>query len=342
MKRIWLGGLVSLVGILACRGDRTEIETIDFTTEQMDVLFVSATFPIPQIFAVKDSFPEEIWNISYPFGYHGFASDGVFDPTWSPDGRKYAFANAEYTIGSLLLHSNIYVFNLDSSYHRLSSSAPVTYDTLVYVGDTLTGIRNLRPDWSPDGSKMVFLSDRFGPFQIFTTDITDSLYGNPDATALTDATDDLDLYCAPSFSPDGRKIVYTAKSTGNEEIWVMNVSGTGKTRLTFTSSSVNRRPRFSPDGTRIAFTSNVGNPDNHADSTQIMVMNADGSGLTAVTATFGNSDPAWSPDGQRIVFSKRVSGTRSYIYMIDADGTDEVRWLHDGKAFYPIWRPAAP
>ncbi len=66
---------------------------------------------------------------------------------------------------------------------------------------------------------------------------------------------------SPAWSPDGTKIAFASKRTGNGDIYVMNADGTGQRRLT-TNAAADRSPDWSPDGTKIAFASKrTGNGD---------------------------------------------------------------------------------
>ena len=70
-------------------------------------------------------------------------------------------------------------------------------------------------------------------------------------------------------------------------------------------------------------------------SGQLMVMNADGSGLRAIVAASGR--PSWSPDGTRLMFHRaRQDVPSGTIHSIGLDGSDE-RFLHTGM--YPDWSP---
>jgi Tol biopolymer transport system component len=77
---------------------------------------------------------------------------------------------------------------------------------------------------SPDGSKLVFYSNRNGNYDIYTVNID----GTNLQQLTTDPGDDLE----PLFSPDGSKIVWISESSGRKCIWLMNTDGSNKQKLT--------------------------------------------------------------------------------------------------------------
>lgn len=302
---------------------------LDLTDVYPDVLFVSESLGSQHIYAVHDTARGDILDIS--------VNDAELDPTWSHDGRKFAYANIHLFNQSTgqPLHSNIYIRNMDSS-----KITPVTYnkyylDTNFIFQDI---VLNLRPDWSLTTNKIVFISNRDSTFDIYSTTVTDSLYADTQAVRLTDEDDKLNVYCYPSWSPDGSKIVYTSSKTGNEEVWIMNADGSGKTQLTDLNASIAGRPRFSPSGDKIAFYSSYSKNGN--DSLNIFIMNSNGTNVQKITQSGNNIDPAWAPDGSKIVFAKR-STSKGYIYIINRDGTEEKKMISkDSRSYYPIWKPA--
>jgi Tol biopolymer transport system component len=120
----------------------------------------------------------------------------------------------------------------------------------------------------------------------------------------------------PAVSPDGQRVAFT-RFSGKSDTYVMNVDGTGVTRLTENAGN-NTGPAWSPDGTRIAFSS-----DRDGDQ-EIYVMNADGTGPVRLTTSPGSDfSPTWSPDGTHIAFvSDRAGGADlGEIFVMNADGT---------------------
>ena len=141
-----------------------------------------------------------------------------------------------------------------------------------------------------------------------------------------------------ALSPDGKNILYShwigqSITTVGGEIWVMNVDGSNMRQLTNSSGSM--WGRWSPDGKKIAYLSYSGDfgwfgdtEKNYEDSSQIWVMNADGSDkqlLQSIPFPYGViwSDLNWNPDGSKLAFgwTPNVIGGRSDIYLINVPAT---------------------
>lgn len=152
----------------------------------------------------------------------------------------------------------------------------------------------------------------------FTARVTDSL-GNPapSVTVTWNVTTVPSGAANQTFNGSLEKIAYTSNRDGVDEIWVINVDGTGNTRLT-TTTSANRNPTWSPDGTQIAFSS-----DRNGNAKQIFRMNADGSNQVYTGAT--GDHPKWSPDGAKFVaIDQRTGDTYPKVYVQNIDGTSPV------------------
>ncbi len=166
------------------------------------------------------------------------------------------------------------------------------------------------PSFSPDGTQIVFTSNRDDPdlsvpvfeqdFEIYIMDVNGT---NVRRLTFSDGVD-----TEPVFSPDGTKIAFASSRSGNLDIWVMNVDGTGLVKLT-TSAFHENEPAWSPDGTKIAYTRILNDgPLNlgllpGADK-DVYVMDANGANNHLLKG--GNKeqhDAFWSPDGTKIAIT---------------------------------------
>lgn len=108
--------------------------------------------------------------------------------------------------------------------------------------------------------------------------------------------DNVEFLYAPQWSPDGRKIMFVAKQTGNDDIYVMDSDGQNRVNLT-NHPADDGAPVWSPDGKYIAFMSR-----RHT-NWDIYRMDADGQNVIRLTKHNAQDElPAWSNDGQQIAF----------------------------------------
>jgi TolB-like protein/Flp pilus assembly protein TadD len=140
----------------------------------------------------------------------------------------------------------------------------------------------------------------------------------------------------PAWSPDGKRIAFTSKRDGNDEIYVMNADGSSQENLSKNPAS-DSRPSWSPDGKRLVFTSNRAEKTDNFD---LYVLDASGANVVRLTNDPGfDSDPSWSPDGQHIAFTSNRTGNFE-VYVMNADGQQQTNVSHNssfnGK---PAWSP---
>src|SRR5215212_3064634 len=136
--------------------------------------------------------------------------------------------------------------------------------------------------WSPDGSSIVFTSDREGSADLFRV--------NPDGSGLERLTDNPAYDDQAAFSPDGRQLVFvTTRAGGRAALWTLDVQ-THRARALTSGPGGDFRPAWSPDGQWIAFSSDrtAGLPFSHGrwealHVTDIYLIHPDGSGLKRLT-----------------------------------------------------------
>jgi TolB protein len=122
---------------------------------------------------------------------------------------------------------------------------------------------------------------------------------------------------SPSYSPDGRRIVFIRQAGGHNDVFVMGADGSAPVNLTDTPGLDETSPVFSPDGRTIAYTSD----DEVPGPVDLHLMKVDGSGQHVLISTAGiEKAPDFSPDGTKIAFESCVGGNCD-IYTISPDGS---------------------
>lgn len=181
------------------------------------------------------------------------------------------------------------------------------------------------PEWSPDGTKILFDAREGRNRDLY---MLDSISETVTRLTAGPAKED-----HGSWSPDGNRIAYQSQFEGNTDVYVMNADGSNPKRLTHNSAR-DGWPDWSPDGSQIVFSSE------RSGHREIYLMNTDGSGQTRLTHTeFPSTDPAFSPDGSKIAFNSDRDGN-SEIYIMNSDGSNPIRLTdnehHDER---PAWSP---
>jgi TolB protein len=228
-------------------------------------------------------------------------ADQAFDPSWAPDGKRIlfnAFKGENQT--------SIYVMNDDGSavtritYPPTGSGdiRPTKFAKGVAFVRNATGSEDIyrvnldgsgetwlvsgrNPAASPTGSRLAYVSNG---------DIYEYNAATQQSVNLTNTPNTVES--DPSYSPNGKQIVFAATSPGISGIYVMRVDGTAVTRLTWSDVRAHELPKWSPDGKRIAFSGNTVQFAVY----DIFVMKADGSGLTNITQSDASLDllTAWA------------------------------------------------
>ncbi len=337
--------------------------------------FLSAAYTAPLI--VLDGLLSGLTKLAlYGVGVQNelsrWVDSNLDSPLW--DSARYTFLSLALLLLSAIAVQAVY--NLRPGRAVLTVLVP----TLLGLCSGLSGLfwtellpetsNNSQADWSPNGDKIAFVSDRDGNDEIYvlssdgsgpvrlTRNLVDdtgpewapdgrrlSFSGDfkghsaiytmeADGSNVTRLTDgDLDAV-ASAWSPNGRQITFDSKAGGDYyDIYIMNADATGKARLIHGPAN-DMASAWSPDGRKIAFVSD------RDGNFEIYTVNANGTGISRLTNDSAmDGAPAWSPDGAQIAYDSVVNG-KFAIYVMNADGSNSRRIT--GNAWNdvsPTWSP---
>lgn len=222
---------------------------------------------------------------------------------------------------------------------------------------------NEDPAWSPDGTRIAFVSNRAGPFDVYVMDADGS-----DQTRITFEAVDAHH---PAWSPDGTRIAFDGNNV-SQDIVVVNANGSGRT-VVAGGDNIQNSPEWTADGARIVFrdfSQGTGLSSVAADgsgrapfiaqaaapnlspdggrvvferSGQLAVAGIDGSGAVPITSG-GGVQPAYSPDGAQVVYS-RFETTHFELFTVGSAGGAQIQETLTGGGVQntdPDWQPIGP
>ena len=266
-------------------------------------------------------------------------------PRWSPDGRWIAF------MGRIGDSSGIAVAAANGTGARLLATTIGTNAVLPRSGDRLT--------WSPDGTRLAFVSTAPGPEADANGDpmvITRYAYKPTASEGLTRFNDNKHLHIfmvdstggsAPrqlttgnhyehsiAWSPNGREIAFVSNREENEDqffnydLFTLDVATLGIRRLTATEN-IEYKPRWSPDGRMLVYQGckrGLTDLETTMEDTHIWTINADGTNRRElVTMDKRQGEPNWSPEGDAIYFTAQDRGhVRLYRARLSGGGQPEL------------------
>ena len=285
------------------------------------------------VFVKYDRDAMELWTLNLDSRQaRQLTHDGAvnLEPRFSPDGRRIAFVSTQYK-------GHFHIFLADFAGGELSNVQQLLPDIRSSLPRYYYSAfdHEISPAWSPDGSEIVFVSNR------------DHLYGTGGiwrGKAVAEAVpreihyEETTWKARPDFSPDGKRIVY-ASYAGRQwhQLWLLTAEGGDPVPISFGEYD-NVSPRWSPDGRHIAFISNRGG------NTSLWIQDALGGAQHEVQAkdrrylkptariSLTILDPSAKPTAARI----SVTGEDGRAY-----GPDDA-WMHADDSFVRGERPFEP
>jgi len=285
-----------------------------------------------------------------------FAFQSISDARISPDGRQAAYVLTAIDQKKNRRISSIWMVALDGT------AAPRRL--------TAEGFNSNSPRWSPDGSRLAFLSAR-------TAETTELPPLHPQICILNMDGGEAQVsshlkngVSAFQWSPDGKRFVAVSRSGPSDEIapdarksdvrhyrhisykfndtgwfddkrrhlWVVNAASGKDSQITSGDDWNDTDPQWSPDSSRIAFVSDrTGQEFDGGHNTDVWVIPASGGTLAKISDhAFEDDLPRWSPDGQQIVFAGRTT-RREFpkLYIADAKGGASSRLVVDNLDLIP-------
>jgi Tol biopolymer transport system component len=244
------------------------------------------------------------------------------------------------------INSSIAIVNPDfTGYTRIYDPATSGVDaTLIKQG--LAGA--FQPTWSPDrqwvafGVGQWFLTRAAGPGKIVRIKADGSMNGV--AESLTDGSVNSGF---PSYSPDGKKLVYRVWSPTEKGLRILDLTTRSTTTLT---TEPDNTPGWSPDGAKIVFVrKQIDASDPNKFNYDVFTIKPDGTNLKRLTTAGGNDAHAvWTWDG-RLLYSSASNGHKDELSLYDNTfQPDGQNWLMDADGSHQrqltdtLWEEAMP
>jgi TolB protein len=225
------------------------------------------------------------------------------NPSWSSDARTLAYTTYSQSGADIVL-SRI-------------------YEGLPLVRPARGVGNNYLPVFSPDGTRIAFMSTRDGQAEIYVM--------NVDGSNLRRITNHPEDDVTPTWSPSGAQIAFTSSRSGRPQIYIMNADGSDVRRISLDEVEADRATWSPAPYNEIAFTARTGA------WYDIKIYDvATGRTRTLTDGKGSNESPAFSPTGRHLVFTSTRTGS-SQIFVIDRAGTTLRQLTREGNNQTAAW-----
>jgi eukaryotic-like serine/threonine-protein kinase len=259
--------------------------------------------------AVKGELVGDPLTVADPVGFDGGAYQGAFSVSAAGSiayraggaGRRQLawFDRAGKLLSTVGEPGDLIYVELSPDEKRIAVERTVQNNEDIYLIDAARGVptrftfdpsADRAPGWSPDGSRIVFTSNRKGSFDLYQKPANGA--GNEELLLESPGTK-----TPVDWSPDGRSLLYydTDPKTVSD-LWVLPMAGEGKPRPFVKTPFDERYGQFSPDGQWVAYHSNENG------RFEIFVQPFPGPGGKWQVSANGGIAPRWRRDGKEIFF----------------------------------------
>ncbi len=224
----------------------------------------------------------------------------ILFPKFSPSGKKIAY---------LIYDKKTYYLEI---YHVLTGEVERF---------KLPGLSSA-PLWASDERQLYLTLGKEGEINIYKFSLEDK--------SLNPITKGRGVHQAGSISPDGRFIAYVGDSSGNPQVYILDLLSKQTKRISF-EGKYNTSPRFSPKGDKLLYLSSQGGQN------QLIIYNLKtGEKKKYLLRGIALTDPAFSPTGDYLIF-KAKRGAELGLYLLHLDSLLTYAYLSFENLYYPDW-----
>lgn len=204
---------------------------------------------------------------------------------------------------------------------------------IVYVQSLTTGDRKILANYKGNNSAPAWSPDGSKLAVVLTYGANSQIYTiGADGGDLRQVTKSNAIDTEPAFSPDGKFIYFTSDRGGRPQIYKVSASGGDATRVTF-EGAYNVSPRFSPDGRYLAYIRNDGG------KFRVALQDLSNGQVQLLSEGAQDESPSFSPNGRVILYATKVRGKGS-LAAVSSDGRVRQRLSEStGDVREPAWAP---